>query len=1503
MTEEEKSMVERDATTHGRAFTTAVWLSAWLIAAGSGLQSSNLTPQLQAQGLSFTNPINHDYDVAADLGGAVIRDRLWFYEAWNRQALSTGLVGFAAAPGPDGRYLTADDVPGVFDTNLTSQTMKLSFQLSKNNRLIMAWLHDTKRQPEFAADRLRVLESTRNYVEPIDVYKGEIQTALSDRLLLNVVAGDAGYFANYKSNYSRPGHPPAMDIATGLRTGSNESLNQQPENRYQLHDSITYFPEHFVGGHHELKVGTEAYWDFDGLGKLSNGAGNYLLYYNNGVPFKIDIYNYPIQPHDQETIFAAYAKDSWRIRDGLTVNAGVRWQRQNVSLPAQSVGASPQFPTLYPAATFPEKRIQTWTSIVPRLGVAWSLNPETVVKTTFGVYNSELGFTFSDAYTQNATTTTTFRWTDPTHANDYVPGTVNLNLNGPDFISVAGAANNVIPTLRQPMTTEATGSFERELRENLAVHAQYVFRRQTGNFDAAGWNVARPASVCDIPVTRQDPVPDGRLGTPDDGGAITFYPAEQVRSDGTAVVYLHRRAPAQHGHAPYGALRGTARAGNQYPRPAAGQALLTRRHALVRSGCQRLQRTERQYANGDHRCLRSGIRLLHEHCAAPRRADWREAEFLRTFSFLCGVKGLGIAARYVQPESARAWSYLHWSWTMMPTLFKSKSSRGRAGRLLTGLMFAGALAGVSSVALTAGQAIQKPAAQKPAARKPVPRKPAAAPGRSVRPFRVEEATIADLHRAIQLGETTCKAVVQSYIERARAYDGTCTQLVTRDGARQPAVTGVVRAGSPTSFPTSSTPVASILPKFDEYAGMPLDFGRMSATSSDPAVHQEYGMVVGIPNAGQVNALSTLNIRGERSVSCKAQCDAPLSAGPLPASCPAVCTTFRKQPDALERAAELDAKYGRHPDLKAMPMYCVAFSFKDVYDTTDMRSTGGADVNYAMDAPPQDSTVVAELRAKGAIIYAKANLDEYNAGSGDPGGDAKVAARSYGAGARSTWGGPTCNPYDTARETGGSSSGSAASVAANLVQCSICEETGGSCRQPAWRNNVVALVTTKGLIPYGGAIGADPYLDRAGIQCRTVTDTARVLDALKDPKRGYFDPRDIYTALPTGMISTQPYASYAAPRATGAKAGKPLAGMRVGIVREYMVKHAANDAAMSDLVDAEIKQVLRDRLGAELVESVDPLYPDDPSIANMTYNFQQALAEILPFHMPEYLQKPPAGRAGRGGGESGEGGDSATPRADGALPYAVANYDITKRDYMVKTAEGQAPWSEKLNLRSANSPGSSASFGFNLAQYLLRRGDPRVKDWASLNANATYFSANRVAAMKNWENKIDLASDGMTQNIKMREVMRLVILKVMRQNNIDVLVNPTTTIPPTRIGYAGQPQINSRPAGRFPTSANLGIPEMTVPAGFNTTVYEPDFVLNAAKTAYAAVANNDRRSTLAVPLPVGISFWAGPGDEGTVIKAAAAYEAVTKHRKAPPAFGPVLEKKREHQPDRDAVSPQ
>ena len=193
-------------------------------------------------------------------------------------------------------------------------------------------------------------------------------------------------------------------------------------------------------------------------------------------------------------------------------------------------------------------------------------------------------------------------------------------------------------------------------------------------------------------------------------------------------------------------------------------------------------------------------------------------------------------------------------------------------------------------------------------------------------FRIEEATIDGLHRAIQAGETTVTDVVKRYIERVRAFNGVASMLVTEDGGSIPEARGTVRAGAPLRFPTRTVKASSILPDLDKSAGPPLEFGRMEPTASDPSVQQQFGMIVGIPNAGQVNTIGTLNIRGERSVTCKGEFDKHPSLGPLPPGAPPVCEYFRQQPDALERAAELDAQYGRNPDLEKMPMSGVVFSF-------------------------------------------------------------------------------------------------------------------------------------------------------------------------------------------------------------------------------------------------------------------------------------------------------------------------------------------------------------------------------------------------------------------------------------------------------------------------------------------------------------------------------------------------------------------------------------------------
>eukprot|EP00456_Euglypha_rotunda_P040934 TRINITY_DN31706_c0_g2_i1.p2 TRINITY_DN31706_c0_g2~~TRINITY_DN31706_c0_g2_i1.p2 ORF type:complete len:213 (+),score=65.73 TRINITY_DN31706_c0_g2_i1:80-718(+) len=193
-----------------------------------------------------------------------------------------------------------------------------------------------------------------------------------------------------------------------------------------------------------------------------------------------------------------------------------------------------------------------------------------------------------------------------------------------------------------------------------------------------------------------------------------------------------------------------------------------------------------------------------------------------------------------------------------------------------------------------------------------------------------------------------------------------------------------------------------------------------------------------------------------------------------------------------------------------------------------------------------------------------------------------------------------------------------------------------------------------MISYGGAIGANPYQDRPGILCKSVKDAATVFDAFRDRKTGaYFDERDPYTALPPAFTSKAAYVSAITP----AGASKPLAGLRIGVVRELFVKIATSDAAIIDGVDSQLK-VLKE-LGAELVETSDPQFKDDPSIPNVKFGFQEAMAEVIPFHMPEVLS---------------------WKSADGKPEFSVSGWDVTSRKYLVAAANHKAPWPANLNLQ-------------------------------------------------------------------------------------------------------------------------------------------------------------------------------------------------------------------------------
>src|SRR5215471_1924199 len=624
-------------------------------------------------------------------------------------------------------------------------------------------------------------------------------------------------------------------------------------------------------------------------------------------------------------------------------------------------------------------------------------------------------------------------------------------------------------------------------------------------------------------------------------------------------------------------------------------------------------------------------------------------------------------------------------------------------------------------------------------------------------FRVEEATIEDIQGAIMRGELTSTRLVQLYLNRIKAYNGTCVN--------QP--DGVLGAGP----------------------------------------------ITPIKNAYQLNALMTLNLRpakrerwGFDGRKARSMTD-PVDGDPA-------------MPDALEVAAKQDAYFAATGKLVGA-LHGVVFSIKDQYDTFDMRTTAGMDAAYANDRPPDDATFVKRLREAGAIILAKANLGEM----GTPN-------------SRSSFGGPFCNPYDTTRSPGTSSGGSGASVAANLVTCSIGEETGGSIHHPAKNNSLVGLAPTQELVSRQGMIGA-ALNTRVGPLCRTVKDTARVLEVIA----GY-DPKDELTAFSIGRLPSEPYRSFA---------NQPkLNGIRIGVIREHMDKKLFNEADVEaiDLAERAIGDLRR--LGATIV---------DPGAGGAL--FQSCIDKYVPLYrnrvfIERFANLFPADSNGK-------------PSTDRISVLVDMFYDPS----LVPAG---------TTIRNIGPASNAGLTKFMLSRYLRERGDANIKSIRDLIDKSNFYRdirpeagfIDRKAALEEMNSNLTLDLANVFQD---RFANQQVVLQCMAQENLDALVSPAGNIPAYILGAPVEPPLAGRTNSVWGLLGQHGFPTLSVPMGFTTHVF--DRIRDAA-------APGGTRLVEPTPakLPLGIMFFGRPFSEPMLIRIAAAYEAATKHRIPPPEFGPV-----------------
>ena len=252
--------------------------------------------------------------------------------------------------------------------------------------------------------------------------------------------------------------------------------------------------------------------------------------------------------------------------------------------------------------------------------------------------------------------------------------------------------------------------------------------------------------------------------------------------------------------------------------------------------------------------------------------------------------------------------------------------------------------------------------------------------------------------------------------------------------------------------------------------------------------------------------------------------------------------------ALAAAAEADRRLavGEAPALTGVPI-----AHKDIFCTAGTRTTCGSKM-LANFVSPYDATVVARLRAAGAVVLGKTNMDEFAMGSSN----------------ETSHFGPVRNPWDATRVPGGSSGGSAAAVAARLVPAATATDTGGSIRQPAALCGVTGIKPTYGRVSRYGMIAFASSLDQAGVLARSAEDTALLLA----PMAGY-DPRDstsVERAVPDYLATLD----------------QPLKGLRIGLLKEFF------DQGLDPKIEALLRAALEQlRLqGASLQEVSLPNLP-------------------------------------------------------------------------------------------------------------------------------------------------------------------------------------------------------------------------------------------------------------------------------------------------------------------------
>lgn len=458
-----------------------------------------------------TNRLWRYHDVNADLGGYVVKDRLWWYSSVRHQEVAARQVNFPVK---------------ALETSLINSTGKTTYQVSRSNSLIafaqIGRNHQPNRLTPFTprgfgggpAAAIHESEDATAEQRALGwIGKVEWNSTVRDRLFLEARAAQ---FGSRRPERPYGTAPRVEDVATLQVSGGNRDW-QHDFRRSQALGSISYFRRGRFGVHH-LKAGGEIFETVETEQWKHGYPGDVLHVQRNGDPIEVYLFETPSSSTSGLWTYSVYAGDSWTVSSRLTLNLGLRFDRYRIFLPRQEHPAGRFNPT---PQTFPARDgVIAWSVVVPRIGAIYQLTADgrTVAKVGYGRYRLAPGTVLGSNANPNASQWwRRYEWRDANGSGIWEPGE-----EGREVERRGGAAvESLDPNLKLPVLDEVTGWLERELPGTVAFRVGVVWRSTRQPW--LRQNASQPFDAFSVPVLIPDPGPDMVAGTPDDGAPLRGY--------------------------------------------------------------------------------------------------------------------------------------------------------------------------------------------------------------------------------------------------------------------------------------------------------------------------------------------------------------------------------------------------------------------------------------------------------------------------------------------------------------------------------------------------------------------------------------------------------------------------------------------------------------------------------------------------------------------------------------------------------------------------------------------------------------------------------------------------------------------------------------------------------------------------------------------------------------------------------------------------------------------